>query len=188
MFVRFDTGSSRLAVLASHTVVIASGVGGTFSARASAIITGVSRTAVVSRLSAIVVIEAKPTQSQNRARKLPRAVTATRVASASNTPATAVSSASTTTVPRKIRIGTIRRIVPSASARGSSPVSTHTTPSTASPIAIQSSTCRRPQRERSGTAFGGSPGVSTRDDPRTRRRGRRSPTRARSEPPRVSIC
>ena len=55
-------------MLASHTVVIANGVGGTPSLRARAIITGVSSTAVVSRLSAMVVTDAKATQSQNSAR------------------------------------------------------------------------------------------------------------------------
>src|SRR5690242_81593 len=65
--VRLDTGSSRLAVLASHTVVMASGSGLTWSLRASASMTGVSRIAVVSRLSVIVVIDANATHSRNSA-------------------------------------------------------------------------------------------------------------------------
>ncbi len=63
-FVRFDTGSSRLAVLASHTVVIASGTGAMPTRAASASITGVSRTAVVSRFRVIVVTEANATHRQ----------------------------------------------------------------------------------------------------------------------------
>ena len=53
---RLLTGSSRLAVLASQTAVIANGSGGSSSRAASARTTGVSSTAVVSRLSRIVVI------------------------------------------------------------------------------------------------------------------------------------
>src|SRR6202049_2199742 len=59
--VRLDTGSSRLAVLASHTVVMASGMTAMPARRASASITGVSSTAVVSRLSTAVVVAAKNT-------------------------------------------------------------------------------------------------------------------------------
>src|SRR3954466_14760202 len=65
--VRFDTGSSRLAVLASHTVVMASGTGAIPTRVASASMTGVSSTAVVSRFSVIVVSEAKATHSTNSA-------------------------------------------------------------------------------------------------------------------------
>ncbi len=64
-FVRFDTGSSRLAVLASHTVVIASGTAAMPTPEASASITGVSSTAVVSRFSVIVVAEANTTHNTN---------------------------------------------------------------------------------------------------------------------------
>ena len=46
-----ETGSSREAVLASHSVVIANGSGGAPTWRATVMATGVSRTAVVSRLS-----------------------------------------------------------------------------------------------------------------------------------------
>lgn len=60
-----DTGSSRLAVLASHTVVIASGTVAIPTREASASITGVSSTAVVSRLRVIVVTEANATHSTN---------------------------------------------------------------------------------------------------------------------------
>src|SRR5437588_12478974 len=65
--VRFDTGSSRLAVLASHTVVMASGNGAILAFGASASITGVSSTAVVSRFRKIVMNEAKATQSTKSA-------------------------------------------------------------------------------------------------------------------------
>ena len=71
-FVRLDTGSSRLAVLASHTVVMASGAAGIPASRASASMTGVSSTAVVSRLSRTVVTAANSTHSRNSAAKLPR--------------------------------------------------------------------------------------------------------------------
>ena len=65
--VRLDTGSSRLAVLASQTVVMASGITAIPALRARASITGVSRTAVVSRLSTVVVAAAKNTQRTKRA-------------------------------------------------------------------------------------------------------------------------
>src|SRR5437867_471620 len=71
-FVRFDTGSSRLAVLASHTVVMASGTAVMPTRDASDNITGVSNTAVVSRLRVIVVIEANATHSTNRRGYVPR--------------------------------------------------------------------------------------------------------------------
>src|SRR5579859_1176225 len=67
-FVRLETGSSRLAVLASHTVVIASGIAAMPVRTAKASITGVSRTAVVSRLSTTVVKAAKNTHMTNKAR------------------------------------------------------------------------------------------------------------------------
>lgn len=65
--VRLDTGSSRLAVLASHSVVIASGSGAMRAGPASASMTGVSSTAVVSRLSTAVVAAANSTHSTNSA-------------------------------------------------------------------------------------------------------------------------
>lgn len=64
-FVRFDTGSSRLAVLASQTVVIASGTAAMPTRVASASITGVSSTAVVSRLRVMVVTDANSTHRTN---------------------------------------------------------------------------------------------------------------------------
>ena len=66
--VRLDTGSSRLAVLASHTVVIASGIATMPTSVASASMTGVSSTAVVSRLRTVVVRAAKSTHSTKSAR------------------------------------------------------------------------------------------------------------------------
>jgi ABC-type hemin transport system substrate-binding protein len=57
--VRFETGSSRLTVLASQTVVMANGSAAIYALGTSASITGVSHTAVVPRLSNIVVREAK---------------------------------------------------------------------------------------------------------------------------------
>src|SRR3569833_4775904 len=65
--VRLETGSSRLAVLASQTVVIASGMGGTRITRAIASMTGVSSTAGVSRLRNAVEAEASSTQRTNSA-------------------------------------------------------------------------------------------------------------------------
>ncbi len=65
--VRLETGSSRLAVLASQTVVMASGSGAMPTRVARASMTGVSSTAVVSRLRTVVVSAAKPTQSRNSA-------------------------------------------------------------------------------------------------------------------------
>jgi len=63
--VRLDTGSSRLAVFASHTVVIASGTAAMPVRSARASMTGVSSTAVVSRLSTVVVTVAKSTHKKN---------------------------------------------------------------------------------------------------------------------------
>ena len=130
-------------MFASHTVVIASGSGETFSERASASITGVSSTAVVSRFSEIVVIAANATHKPNNAAKFPRPSVASRVASMSKNPASAVSSASTRTVARNSRIGRIRRTVASASAVLSSPVPTQNPPEASRQIAIQSRTLRR---------------------------------------------
>jgi hypothetical protein len=138
-FVRFDTGSSRLAVLASHVVVIASGSGGTSSETASASITGVSSTAVVSRFRVIVVTDAKTTHRPNSAANFPPALRASRAAITLNKPACAVSSASTRTVARNNRIGQILRMMSSASLVGSSPVPTQIPPATSRMIAIQSS-------------------------------------------------
>src|SRR3981081_1417459 len=67
-FVRFETGNSMLAVLASQMVVIASGRAAILARWASARNTRVSRTAVVSRFREIVVADAKATQSRNSAR------------------------------------------------------------------------------------------------------------------------
>src|SRR5215475_14934939 len=78
--VRLETGSSRLAVLASQTVVIASGSGATLILNARARMTGVRSTAVVSRLSAMVVAEASTTHSRNSAGNRPRAMIDSRVA------------------------------------------------------------------------------------------------------------
>src|SRR6266516_1081460 len=66
--VRLDTGSSRLAVLASQTVVMASGIGAMSTLSARANMTGVRSTAVVSRFSTAVVVAAKSTHSTNSAR------------------------------------------------------------------------------------------------------------------------
>jgi hypothetical protein len=63
--VRFETGSSRLAVLASQMVVMASGRGAMPQRAARASITGVSSTAVVSRFRKIVVSDAKATHPRN---------------------------------------------------------------------------------------------------------------------------
>ena len=67
-FVRLDTGSSRLAVLASQTVAIARDSAVMPARRAVASITGVRSTAVVSRFSVAVVSDANRTQSRNSAR------------------------------------------------------------------------------------------------------------------------
>src|SRR5438552_3598186 len=67
-FVRFETGSRRLAVFASQTVVIASGSGSMRIARATASMTGVSRTAVVSRFRNAVVDAARREHRTNSTR------------------------------------------------------------------------------------------------------------------------
>ncbi len=147
-----DTGSSSEAVFASHAVHIASGSGSMSSVRASASITGVSSTAVVSRFSAIVVTEANAQQSRNKPRKLPRAAMASLVAATSKTPAAAVSSARTRIVARNSRIGRIRRTVADASPDGSSPVATKARPAASSATATKSSTPRRVNPSRASRA------------------------------------
>ncbi len=87
-----------------------------------------SSTAVVSRFNPIVVAAANATHSRNSAAKFPRATIASRVATTSNTPATAVSSASTKIVARNSSSGSSRRTVAEASWAGSSPVATKATP------------------------------------------------------------
>lgn len=67
-FVKFDTGSNKLAVFASHTAAIANGTGGNSSRSASASTTGVSRTAVVSRLNTMVVTVPSTSTSPNSRR------------------------------------------------------------------------------------------------------------------------
>lgn len=63
---RLDTGSSKEAVLASHTVVRANGIAGMPSCRVMAMTTGVSSTAVVSMLSTIVqAVASATTRSHN---------------------------------------------------------------------------------------------------------------------------
>jgi hypothetical protein len=162
--VRFETGSRREAVFASHTVHIASGSADTRRALASDSMTGVSRTAVVSRLRPMVLAAAKTTHRTKSAAKLPRATIASRLATMSKSPATFVSSASTRTVARNSRIGRIRRNVASAPSfpeTGSRPVAMKISPSTSSAIAIQSSTSSRfrsgrsqPKRENGADAGG----------------------------------
>ena len=137
--VRLDTGSSRLAVLASQTVVIATGSGATSIRSASASMTGVSSTAVVSRLRTTVVAVANPTRRTKRYPRWPRAAIATRAATTSKTSARAASSASTTTAARKTRIGAIRPSVASASGPGRTPSATSSSPAPSRAAASQSS-------------------------------------------------
>src|SRR5437868_2963023 len=65
--VRLDTGRSRLAVLANHTVVMASGSAAIRARAASASMTGVSSTAVVSKFRNTVMTDANATHSKNSA-------------------------------------------------------------------------------------------------------------------------
>ncbi len=65
--VRLETGRSRLAVLASQIVVIARGSGAMRARGARASMTGVSSTAVVSKLRNIVTNDAKAVQRRNSA-------------------------------------------------------------------------------------------------------------------------
>jgi hypothetical protein len=83
---RLDTGSSTLAVFASHTVVMANGIAGTPARTAVASMTGVSSTAVVSSFRKIVVGAAKTTHSTNTATLLRRARMVTRLATTSKSP------------------------------------------------------------------------------------------------------
>lgn len=66
-FVRLDTGSSRLAVLASQIVVMARGRAAMRARGARASMTGVSSTAVVSKFRNIVTKDAKAVQRKKRA-------------------------------------------------------------------------------------------------------------------------
>jgi len=125
-------------VFASHTVVMAKGNGGRPARWAVASTTGVSRTAVVSRLRNAVVTAATPRKSANSAPLRPRANAVTRVATTSKNSARAASSASTITAPRKTSIGRTRPRVAIAWVVGSSRVATARTPATNSPNVIQS--------------------------------------------------
>src|SRR5664279_5853134 len=78
--VRFDTGNSKLAVLANHTAAIANGMTDIRSCVASASTTGVSRTAVVSRLSTMVVRLPRTTMRAKSSQVRPRPILAARVA------------------------------------------------------------------------------------------------------------
>ena len=144
--VRLDTGSSRLAVLASQTVVMASGSAVILARRAVASRTGVSRTAVVSRFRKIVVAAAKSTQSGNRTQVRPRPSAVRRKASTSNSWASESSRARTMTEPRNTSRGKIRVMVARASCAGSRPVATAVHPSTNKAMAIQSMIASRRHR------------------------------------------
>ena len=126
-------------MLASQTVVIATGSGATSIRAASASMTGVSSTAVVSRFRTTVVAVANPTRRTNRYPRWPRAAMVTRLAMTSKTSARAASSASTTTAPRKTRIGAIRPSVASASEPGRTPSATSSRPAPSRAAASQSS-------------------------------------------------
>ncbi len=75
---RLETGRSSEAVLASQRVVMAKASGGTPTWVATVTATGVSRTAVVSRLSRIVLTQASTTTSSHSTTTRPRATLAAR--------------------------------------------------------------------------------------------------------------
>src|SRR5665213_3752645 len=129
--VRFDTGSSRLAVFANHTAAIANGMTEIRSCDASASTTGVNRTAVVSRLSTIVVRLPRTTIRAKSPHVRPHHSFAARVAATSNTCAASASSATTVIATRNSRIGPTRFVVATASCQGSAVVATQIAPATA---------------------------------------------------------
>ena len=103
--VRFETGSSSEAVLASHTVASANGQGAIPSRLASASTTGVSSTAVVSSDSRTVVVVPRTTTSSHSRSTEPRPPREASAAADSNTPAASASSATTVIPSRNTRIG-----------------------------------------------------------------------------------
>jgi len=106
--VRFDTGSSRLAVFASHTTSSANGSIARPRLSATLSTTGVSSTAVVSKLIPTVVRVARAATSRYSHRVEPRAARAHRLAAVSNTPAASASSDSTVIATRKPSTGAPR--------------------------------------------------------------------------------
>ena len=131
---RFETGSSRLAVFASHTVVIANGRAGSPSLDASASTTGVSSTAVVSSDSTTVQTVASTTTRSHSSGTEPRAQRAHSRAATSNSPDASASSASTVTATRKTRIGARRTSTSPAAAGGRAPVTTTSAPPAAATL------------------------------------------------------
>ena len=130
-FVRLLTGSSRLAVFASHTAVIANGSGDSSRRAAKARTTGVSSTAVVSRLSRIVVSAPIPQTKTKSRPTLPPATRDTRSAACSKTSARSASSAKTVTATRNPSTGPTRAVTSPASFNGSRPVTIVRSPATA---------------------------------------------------------
>src|SRR6478609_9346221 len=106
--VRLDTGSSSEAVLASQTVVMAKGTGLTSSWRATAMTTGVSSTAVVSRLSTVVAPTDRATTSSHSAQVRCRPAREAQWPATSNTPAASAISATTVIATRKTSTGPTR--------------------------------------------------------------------------------
>ncbi len=130
-FVRFDTGSNKLEVFASHTAAIANGIGARRNRVAIASTTGVSSTAVVSRLNTIVVSVPSSNTIANSHGVRPRAVRAARTAATSKTCAASANSATTVIATRKPRIGPTRCVVATASCQGRAPIATQMPPASA---------------------------------------------------------
>jgi hypothetical protein len=116
--VRFETGRSIDAQLASMTVVSANGSG--FSRTCFAIVTtmGVRSTAVVSSDRNTVLTVATPTVSSHSIQALPRAARVLQAATTSNRPASAASSATTVIARTKSSTGHTRSSRARASAAG----------------------------------------------------------------------
>ena len=105
---RLETGSNRLAVLAIHKVVRANGTGEMPSCAAMARPTGVSRTAVVSRLRTTVHATATRTNSSHSTGVRCRPARDAQWPATSNTPAASAISATTVIATKKMRTGSTR--------------------------------------------------------------------------------
>ena len=106
--VRFETGSSRLAELASQTEANANGSTASPSSAASASPIGASSTAVVSMLSTQVHTVASSVNSRNSRSRLPPATRAATCALTSKSPASSHRSATTWISARNSRTGQTR--------------------------------------------------------------------------------
>src|SRR5699024_8301144 len=119
-----DTGRKSEAVLANQTVARANGSGESPTWRVRTTMTGVMRTAVVSKdMNAVDTVTMARTKSHSSARR-PRPQTARRSATTEKTPATLASSATIVIAMTKTRTGPVVSASPTRSSPGRRPVMT----------------------------------------------------------------